>query len=372
MKNLGQLSIAFALLLNAYAYAAPGAHGPNGEHLEQTGTTNTQGLARLPDGSVNVPKLAQRRMEIRTLMAPETDAAMSVQLPAKVVTDPNASGLIQTAFGGRIEAGPRGLPVAGQQVRQGETLAWVRYSADPYAQAGQQVQRAELQASLKLAQQRLLRLVSLEGSVPRKEIEAARIEVQSLEQRERSVGASLDGREPLRAPITGVVARADLKAGQIVDGRSVLLEVIDPTRLMVEATTPDVSLGERIQDASLKEVEGVELKLVGAARALRDGVLPVTFRVQSKSGSLPLAVGQTVTLVAVLKERRKGVVLPAEAVVRSPSNESIVWIKTGAERYMPQPVQFQPLDGTRVLVTQGLAADNRVVVQGAALIAQIR
>jgi len=58
--------------------------------------------------------------------------------------------------------------------------------------------------------------------------------------------------------------------------------------------------------------------------------------------------------------------------VRSPSNEPIVWIKTGAERFMPQPVQIQPLDAATVLVTQGLAADNRVLVQGAALVAQIR
>jgi hypothetical protein len=79
-----------------------------------------------------------------------------------------------------------------------------------------------------------------------------------------------------------------------------------------------------------------------------------------------------VTLVAALKERRKGIVLPAAAVVRSSSNEPIVWIKTGAERFMPQPVQIQPLDAVTVLVTQGLAADNRVLVQGAALVAQIR
>jgi hypothetical protein len=262
--------------------------------------------------------------------------------------------------------------VAGQAVRQGETLAWVRYSADPYALAGQQAQRAELQANLKLAQQRLVRLLSLEGSVPRKEIDAARIDVQSLEQRERSISTSLEGREALRAPISGVIAHADLKAGQIVDSRAVLVEVVDPGRLMVEASTPDVSLGDRVQSATLAGIDGVELKLVGAARALRDGVLPLTFRASAAAGVMPLAVGQTVTLVANLKERRTGIVLPAEAIVRSPSNESVVWIKTGAERYMPQPVQFQPLDSARVLVTQGLAADNRVVVQGAALIAQIR
>ena len=67
-----------------------------------------------------------------------------------------------------------------------------------------------------------------------------------------------------------------------------------------------------------------------------------------------------------------GIVLPASAVVKSPSNEPIVWIKTGAERFMPQRVQIQPLDAITVLVTQGLAADNRVLVQGTALVAQIR
>jgi hypothetical protein len=372
MNYLGPIAISAALMFYQSAFAAPGAHGPNGEHLEQTTSTNTRGLSRLPDGSVNVPKLAQRRMGVRTLIAPESDAALAVQLPAKVTTDPNASGLVQSSYGGRVEPGPKGLPVAGQAVRQGETLAWVRYSADPYALAGQQAQRAELQANLKLAQQRLVRLLSLEGSVPRKEIDAARIDVQSLEQRERSISTSLEGREALRAPISGVIAHADLKAGQIVDSRAILVEVVDPGRLMVEASTPDVSLGDRVQSATLAGIDGVELKLVGAARALRDGVLPLTFRASAAAGVMPLAVGQTVTLVANLKERRTGIVLPAEAIVRSPSNESVVWIKTGAERYMPQPVQFQPLDSARVLVTQGLAADNRVVVQGAALIAQIR
>jgi membrane fusion protein, heavy metal efflux system len=66
------------------------------------------------------------------------------------------------------------------------------------------------------------------------------------------------------------------------------------------------------------------------------------------------------------------VVLPTSAVVRSPANEPVVWIKTGAERFVPQPVQVQALDSGTVLVTQGLAPDNRVLVQGAALVAQIR
>ncbi|MCZ8165855.1 MAG: efflux RND transporter periplasmic adaptor subunit [Betaproteobacteria bacterium] len=357
------------------AFAAPGAHGPNGEHLDAPGAAvNASGLARLPDGSVNVPKAAQRRMAIRTLLAPESEAAATVELPGRVVVDPNASGRVQAVHGGRIEPGPKGLPVAGQAVRRGDVLAYVRHHADPYTQGAQQAQLAELRAQRQLAEQRVQRLEGLEGTVPRKEIEAARTEAASLAEGERSIGASLVAREALIAPVGGVIARADLAVGQVVEPRDVLFEVVDPARMLVEATTADATLAARIAGAALQGVPDVTLRLLGASRSLRDGVLPITFAVgTAKAGSaLPLAIGQPVTVVARSKERIKGIVLPAQAVVRNPSNEPIVWIKSGAERFIPMPVQFKPLDASTVVVTQGLSADNRVVVQGAPLIAQIR
>lgn len=357
------------------AHAGPGAHGPNGEHLDAPGAAvNASGLARLPDGSVNVPKIAQRRMAIRTVLAPESEAAATVEMPGRVVMDPNASGRVQAVYGGRVEPGPKGLPVAGQAVKRGEVLAYVRYQAEPFALGTQQAQLAELRAQRQLAEQRVQRLKGLEGTVPRKEIESARTEATSLAERERSIGGSLAAREDLTAPVSGVVARADLTVGQVVEPRDVLFEVVDPARMLVEATTADASLAARVAGASLQGVPEVTLRLLGVSRSLRDGVLPITFALSaSKPGAaLPLAIGQPVTVVAQSKDRIKGVVLPAQAVVRNPSNEPIVWIKSGAERFVPQPVQFRPLDANTVVITQGLSADNRVVVQGAPLIAQIR
>lgn len=368
--------IAVAALLGlSTAFAAPGAHGPNGEHLDEPGAAvNASGLARLPDGSVNVPKLAQRRMAIRTALAPESEAAATVEMPGRVVIDPNASGRVQAVHGGRIEPGPKGLPVAGQVVKRGDVLAYVRHHAEPYALGAQQAQLAELKAQRQLAEQRLQRLEGLEGTVPRKEIDAARTEAASLAERERSIGASLVARETLTAPVSGVIARADLAVGQVVEPRDVLFEVVDPARMLVEATTADATLATRVAGASLQGLPDVKLRLLGASRALRDGVLPLTFAVSTANpgATLPVAIGQPVTVVAQAKERIKGVVLPAQAVVRNPSNEPIVWIKSGAERFIPQPVQFRPLDASTVVITQGLGADNRVVVQGAPLIAQIR
>ena len=111
------------------------AHGRL-RHLART--RGSAGLARLADGSVNVPMLAQRRMNLRTQVSVESDVARTVELPGRVVMDPNAGGRVQTAVGGKVEPGPNGLPVAGQTVRKGEVLAFVARHVDPVTIGGQQ------------------------------------------------------------------------------------------------------------------------------------------------------------------------------------------------------------------------------------------
>ena len=68
----------------------------------------------------------------------------------------------------------------------------------------------------------------------------------------------------------------------------------------------------------------------------------------------------------------KGVPLPAAAIVKNGANQDIVWIKTAAELFQSRPVRMQALDGTRVAVVDGLAGGERVVVNGAALLNQVR
>jgi cobalt-zinc-cadmium efflux system membrane fusion protein len=375
-RRRARASLAMLLVLfiaAPWVLAGPGAHGPGGEHLDVPGATvEASGLRRLPDGSVNVPKLAQRRMEIRTVLAPETEAAATVELPGKVVMDPNAGGRVQPSHGGRVEPGPQGLPVIGKAVRKGEVLAYVRHHAEPITLANQRSQAAELRAAREVAEQRVKRLEALEGTVPRKDLDAARVEAASLGQRERTVSASLSTPEALVAPVAGVIARADVVSGQVVEARDVLFEIVDPRRALVEATAIDATLGRRIASASVREAPSAKLSFAGTAASLRDGALPILFRVAAEAEAPPLSIGQPVTVVAQLSEKTRGIVLPAAALVRNASNEPVVWIKVGAERFVPQPVQHASLDAATIVVTKGLSPDNRVVVQGASLIAQIR
>ena len=72
------------------------------------------------------------------------------------------------------------------------------------------------------------------------------------------------------------------------------------------------------------------------------------------------------------RETLQGVAVPADALARNPSNQTVVWVKTAPEQYAPRVVQYQPLDGAQIIITAGLQDGERVVVQATNLINQIR
>ncbi|SIQ06655.1 RND family efflux transporter, MFP subunit [Aromatoleum tolulyticum] len=362
-----------AVALAVPAFAGPGHDGGH-DHDEMPVATNPDAPKRLPDGSVFLPKLSQRQLGVRTVVAEAQSLPRTWQWVGKVVMDPNAGGKVQPTIEGRIEAGPRGLPVLGQAVRKGEVLAHVRPSAGPIERAGQQAQAAELRASLDTAKKQLARLQELEGSVPRKEIEAAQTEVRSQGERLSAVAGSLNTAEALVAPVSGVIAASNVVTGQVVEAREVLFEIVDPARLQVEAIAHDVTQADGVAQASASVDGGrttFPLTWVGAGRALREQSLPVLFRTVAGKAP-PLAVGQPLQVVVQSREQITGIPVPAAALVKNPANQEIVWVHSSAERFVPRTVRQHPLDGATVTITDGLAAGDRVVVQGAALVNQVR
>ncbi len=346
--------------------------GAGHDHGDVAPVAGSSGPKRLPDGSVSLPKPAQRQMGVRTIVGEAKQLPRATELSGKVVMDPNAGGKVQALMAGRLEAGPRGLPSLGQTVRKGEVLAYVLPSAAAIDRSNQAAQLAELGASRSLARKRLARLQELSDTVPRKEIEVAESEVASLGARIAAVGAGLSARDALVAPVSGVIASASAVAGQVVDARELLFEVIDPMRLRIEALAFDAALAADVGGAFLA-VGGkkVQLIFVGASRSLRDQALPLAFRAEGAALSL-LAVGQPVVVVLQSRSQVTGVPVPAASLMKNSANQTIVWIKTAPERFEPRVVTVEPLDGATVAVTSGLKAGDRVATQGATLINQIR
>ena len=187
--------------------------GPGHDHGDAAPAASGNAPKRQADGGVFLPKISQRLLGIRTIEVLEATLPKAIELTGRVVLDANAGGKVQPTQAGRIEAGPRGLPTLGQTVRKGEVLAVVRASSSAIERANQQSQSTELKSNLELAKKRLARLEQLEGTVPAKDIEAARLDVSSLQQRAAAVGASVVALEALVAPVAGVIAAANVVAG---------------------------------------------------------------------------------------------------------------------------------------------------------------
>jgi hypothetical protein len=169
-----------------------------------------------------------------------------------------------------------------------------------------------------------------------------------------------------------VVASANAVAGQVVDARELVFEIIDPSRLRIEAIAFDAALGSSVGSATLAlGNERVPLTFLGAARSLREQALPLSFRAQGPALAA-LAVGQPVRVYVQSKERIKGIAVPVASLMKNPANQTIVWVKTAPERFEPRPVTVEPLDGVNVAVTSGLKPGDRVATQGATLINQVR
>ena len=376
MKRFHPMPSLLALLMATVLSAPlPALAGPGHDHGDAPPAPTGNGPSRQPDGSVFLPKPAQRQLGVRTLVTATGQHAKAFELAGTVVMDPNAGGKVQAVLAGRLEAGPKGLPGVGQAVRKGEVLAYVVPTAGAIERSNQLAQQAELRAARDLAARRVARLTELADTVPRKDIEAAESELHSLTQRLGAVGAGLATRDALVAPVSGVIASANAVAGQVVDARELVFEVVDPSRLRIEALAYDPAQAQSVAGATLA-VGGqrVPLRFVGAARSLRDQAQPLQFAGDSSVlGTLAhLAIGQPVRVFVQSTDKVDGVQVPAAALLRNPANQTIVWVKEAPERFAPRVVTAVPLDGTSVAITSGLKPGDRVATQGATLINQVR
>lgn len=328
---------------------------------------------RLPDGSLYVPKITQHLLEVRTVVAAMQEVARTAQIIGQVAPDPNGGGHVQATQSGRIEPGEHGLPYVGQRVEAGQVLAYVAPAVNVVDRSGVQQQIALVEQELTIAEARLARLRKLEGSVPQREIDEAETTLRGFERRRAALSPTLTVKEALRAPISGVVAAGNVKAGQVVDSRDqVLFEIVDPAKLMVEATAFDPKVADSHEKASAAAADGalLELERVGSGIVMKQQAIPLYYRIVSPPPGL--TIGQPVRVVVRLTGTATGVVVPRKSVTRGPGGQPVVWRHDSALRFVAHPVRFEPVDGENVVLLAGVEPGARIVADGAGLLNQVR
>ena len=325
---------------------------------------------RFPDGAIFTPKGTQRVLGIRTLVTETALHGRRIELPGRIIPDPNASGYVQASLEGRLVAPPGGFPQLGSLVKAGQIVAIVEPTIGAVDLADRQQQIREIEQQLELVTRRLDRSRQLETAVARTAIEELEIEKESLIAQRDALVSLTDVSENLIAPVDGVIAAGQAIAGQIAAPGVTVYEIVDPGRFWVEALSyRSEALGSEAV-AVFADGSTIDLAYQGTGLADQGQAVPVRFSVVGEATGL--RAGQLLRVIAATPAEHEGIVVPRDAVLRGANGQLVVYVKTNAERFVQREVRVEPLDGDTVLVVAGLEVGLRVVAEGAELLNQIR
>ena len=344
-------------------------HGPPAPAAQVGGSAPL----RLPTGEVYLPKPSQRLLQVRTAPAAVERVTPAAQLIGTVVADPSSEGRVQAPMEGQIEVAEGGVSFVGKKVQAGEVLALLSPAMPVYDRGALHQLTAEVDGKLRIAEQKLARLKGISGDyIPQRELDDTQTEIESLLAQKRALEPRVGEKLEMTAPVSGVISVANVRAGQVVSARETLFEIVDPERLWIEAVAVAGADETSVKAATALDGEGhaIPLTYIGRAPSLRQQSLPLLFSVEDPHPSL--TIGVAVKVLVQGGASVEGVVLPVGAVVRAANGLPQVWIKIAPERFSPHPVRTRPLDGDRILVTAGIETGDRVVVNGAELINQVR
>jgi RND family efflux transporter MFP subunit len=328
---------------------------------------------RLPDGAVFVPKTVQRIFALRTLVAEQAKHRKVTELPGRIIPDPNASGYVQSAVGGRLSAPPGGFPRLGTRVKQGDILGYVTPPIQAIDVSDMRQRQGELDQQISIVERRFARYEQLapSGAISRTQLEDTRLELEGLRDRRASIErASRREPEALIAPVAGIIAEGSAVAGQIVQPSTVVFNIIDPAQLWVEALSFESLEPSQGARASTYTGRTYDLTYRGTGFADRSQSVPVHFAVTGDTAGL--RAGQFLTVLVTTDETKEGLAVPRSSVVRGSNGQDFVYEHVAPERFVPRSVRTEPLDGDRVLIVSGIASGKRVVSQGADLLEHVR
>ena len=365
-------AVLLAILVALVAPAARAHEGDDHVALARTPPSERDLAKRLADGSLFVPKPTQRLLAVRTDITANAIHRRTIELPGRIIPDPNASAYVQASVGGRLSAPEAGFPRLGTRVNKGDVLAYVTPPVQTVDVSDMRQRQGELDQQISLVERRIARFEPLaqKGVVTQVQLDEARIELQGLKDRRSALDRVRAEPEALAAPVSGVIAEINAVAGQMAQPSAILFQIMEPTRLWVEALSFDTLTGDQSAIAKTSAGRILPLGYQGAGLADRNQAVPVHFRIEGDTSGL--RAGQFVTVLSATPEQKEGIAVPRASVVRSQNGQDLVFEHSSAERFEPRSVRVEPLDGDRVLVVSGLKPGVRIVTQGAELLDQVR
>lgn len=358
--------------------------------------------APAPEAATGISFLKEQQWKIlsNTEPAGKHKLVEQLRLPALVTARPGTLAAVTPPVAGRLllPAG-KAMPLVGERVEAGQTLALVQLSfsdlAARFVEAEGEVVRAKLaleQADLALA--RIQKLAQAEAKSQRElqEAEFARKMAQAhydaalaLQATYRQAGTNLGGpnvtlSQPaieLRSPVAGTIIRQSGAAvGEYITAEKAVFAVLDAASVFIEAQVPEASI-KRLgtTKAACYEVPGEPGRFLpitgeGAGRLVFVGIqveaatrtVPLIYEVGNSENRL--RVGQAVDLFVETARVEDTVAIPRAAIVEE-DGRPIAFVQVSGETFQKRDLTLGIRAGDWVQVLSGIAAGERVATKGA-------
>ena len=307
---------------------------------------------------------------------------MTLRFNGRLVWNEDRTVRMFAPFAGRVTA----IAVRpGDRVKAGQTLAVL--AAPELGMAQAEARKADQDYAL--AQKNLARVEELYmgGVAPAKDLQAAQADVQSkAADRSRTLAKlrlygktnSVDQTLQLKSPLEGIVVERNLNPGQEIrpdQGDKPLFVVSDPAKLwfLLDVAEKDVGMVKPGTELSLASTSLGDERVRGKIMQVADLVDPQTrsVKVRGTVEAMDPRLKAEMYIVAELRVPAPGgYLVPARAVYLR-GEQHYVFVDQGNGRYARRAIRVGPLTDGYQVVLQGLAATDKVVLDGALLLERL-
>lgn len=323
---------------------------------------------RLSNGNLFVPKSVQFLLQIKTQKADFKQQAFSARFPAEIIADPNSQGLLQAPFRARILAFAKQLPEPGSRVHKGQMLLQLQAVFSGEETARMHAELARAQALLAANSKRLSALQAIRDSIAQRDYDNAQAEHDALVAQQHALDHALNGFTDVFAPMDGTIAVIKVRRGEIIDSGTSLIEIIADTLQVRAYAAPDFQARTHGRASFMIGGRQIAVRYSGSGQQLQDQQIPLFFNISDKEARL--ALGDTGQVLMETDILQNGVLVPGAAIVRDNDGAKAVFIKVNAEQFTMRAAHVQALPDGEFIIIEGIKGGERIVTEGAGLLAQ--
>ena len=320
------------------------------------------------------PGFAQRaKLEFQT--AEPAALTPVINVTGTVTFDPERVAAVGARISGRVRTI---LKFPGDRVKAGDALAEIESAELGQAQSAVLASRAHASAAdandrreKQLAEARVS--AARDSELARAEAESARADLHASEQRVRALGGDTSneiGVLLVKSPIAGKIVESHVSRGQSVEPSATLFRVADLGRVWIELAVFERELGhmEAGDEVEISPQTNVNITVKGKVAHVGDVIDQETrsgdVRVVVENADGSLRPGQSVLAkIHVTTTPTPRILLPRDAVT-SIDGKTTVFVAHDDTSVEPRAVTTGARDGTRVEITEGVTAGEKVAVNG--------